>query len=59
MTRKHYIAFAKLISQARSKHDCGDCCDEGLRGLAIELADVLAHDNPRFNRSKFLAACSP
>ena len=55
MTRKDYIAIAKVISNAPS-----DTPDEDAIRAAIAhgLADHMEQDNPNFNRSKFIEACS-
>ena len=55
MTRKDYVAIAKVISSVPS-----DTPDEGAIRAAIahELADYMEYDNPNFNRSKFIEACS-
>ena len=51
MTRKDYIKIAKVISTAWvANQDFRD-------SIANDFADMLAQDNPRFNRSKFLTAC--
>lgn len=46
MSRKDYVRFAALFN--------GRAFVE--RSLVEEFADILAEDNPRFDRSKFLAA---
>lgn len=57
MTRKDYILIAAALKAAkiptlgtiryREQHDA----------IAIELANVLGGDNPRFDRQRFLVAC--
>jgi hypothetical protein len=49
MTRKDYVAIAAAIARAQLNQDCqmvADC-----------IADVMARDNPRFDRARFLKAC--
>ena len=59
MTTKDYIALAQAFSNAMIE-TLSD--DTGLRrgGIALaaqSVAGVLATDNPRFDRARFLAAC--
>jgi len=63
MTRKDYIALAAAFMAARrdviDKEPAGcrtDMCD-GIALAAEHVADVLARDNARFDRARFLAAC--
>lgn len=58
MTKKDYIAIAKVISDERNHPASGSkaaqvTCDR----LAHRFADMLASDNPRFDRARFLQAC--
>jgi hypothetical protein len=61
MTRKDYI----LIAAALNDTLLIDCPSveflNGAKAAAISasqrIADALAHDNPRFDRARFLAAC--
>jgi hypothetical protein len=56
-TRQHYQAIADVVTV---RADCG-CADMFTRAertqLAEKLADMFAHDNPRFDRDRFLTAC--
>lgn len=56
MTRKHYRAIAEVIRQTA---DNSPTFMERarVREIAEGLASVLAADNPRFQRSRFLEAC--
>ena len=65
MTRKDFIAIAAVIRRHRKANlEMGDpgsllyllATD---KKLSIDLADVLAKSNPRFDRERFLAACDP
>ena len=55
MTRKDYVAIAKVISHAPSDTPAED---EIRATIAHGLADHMEQDNPNFNRSKFIEACS-
>ena len=50
MTRKDYVKLAEIVAEVP-----GQGC--GPDWLAHRLADMLAADNPRFDRARFLAAC--
>lgn len=63
MTRKDYVAIAGAIAAARRditgkepKESHADMLD-GASLSAEHIADVMARDNPRFNRARFLKAC--
>ena len=52
MTRKDYVAIAAAI-----KDTPNNCGTETMRyRIAFAIADVMARDNPRFDRARFLAA---
>jgi hypothetical protein len=58
MTRKDYVAIAAALNACRYHPDDGAetdwaCCDIHARAIA----DVMARDNPRFDRARFLKAC--
>lgn len=53
MSRKDYEAIAE---QFRTEREVGGEAPT-LDRLAYRIADVLAQDNERFNRARFLAAC--
>ena len=63
MTRKDYVAIAKVINDAQHTpgalmpHDV-KVADEMRSFIAHGLADYMEYDNPNFNRSKFIEACS-
>ena len=63
MTRKDYIAIAKVINDAQHTpgalmpHDV-EVADEMRAFIAHGLADYMEQDNPNFNRSKFIEASS-
>ena len=53
MTRKDYVAIAAAIKDAGERFNM----DGAGNYLAHQLAALLARDNPRFDRARFLAAC--
>ena len=67
MTRKDYVAIAKVINELQPKVFRGltiihatkaEVLDETRAAIAHGLADYMEYDNPNFNRSKFIEACS-
>ena len=59
MTRKDYIALAAII---KNNHDVKIISPNNFRfviksDFINDLTAYLQKDNPRFNRSKFIAAC--
>lgn len=56
MTRKDYIAIAAALVRASAASET-DNQRRGVQRSALCIADVMAADNPRFDRAKFLAAC--
>lgn len=58
MSKKDYQAIARAIYAAREDMLPRDSTAEDVRMfIASELADVLAADNPRFDRARFVEAC--
>lgn len=64
MTRKDYQLIAASVHRSMQAHGIGNKStrevaggDKALRLVATDLAASLAHDNPRFDRARFLAAC--
>lgn len=61
MTRKHFQAIAAAVQAARAAQlDVGGdptTVNVTLDRVAGELATVCRAENPRFDRSKFMAAC--
>ena len=63
MTRKDYIAIAAAIKATRERAGgfvTGDKVapyQRGAAAVALELAHIMAMDNPHFDCSRFLAAC--
>jgi len=60
MTRKDYIAVAKIVAAARVCYNVtavpqyGDIVDY----FETELADLFVADSSRFDRARFVAACN-
>lgn len=48
MTRKHYEAIAAILFNHYCRHN---------KTLIEQLADYFEQDNPKFQRTRFLAAC--
>ena len=68
MTKKDYIKLAGVIRQAHEDVGALRPLDEdraalrrveGVARLQYLIADVLAADNPRFDRERFVEACEP
>ncbi len=63
MTRKDYVKFAEMFAslddgQQTSVTVSGTIGREGMLDLIVfRTADILASDNPRFDRDQFFAAC--
>ena len=57
MTRRDYLAMAAAINEDRARFDEDGACRFGVESAAKALAEVLAANNPRFDRERFLAAC--
>lgn len=61
---RHYQAVADIIHDAVNNMEQPDTREVFLNGknagieeIANNLADMFAHDNERFNRATFMAAC--
>jgi hypothetical protein len=54
MTRKDYVMIAEVLKKFVG--DMGDVIDRDQ--ICLDLADAFALDNPRFDRDRFLVACS-
>jgi hypothetical protein len=57
MTRKDYVQFARLFAGWLATSPPGTVAHGTLSGFAQDFADMLARDNPRFDRARFMAAC--
>lgn len=56
MTRKDYVAIAQAFKLAHVPNASAET-QASLFELAGRLANILALDNPRFDRERFLVAC--
>lgn len=57
MTRKHYEMIAEILKAARSnKVPAQATLDATVDFIAVELADKMAQENPRFDKARFLKA---
>lgn len=58
MTRKDYVAIAEAIARAARFYGADELANGrvAVRNVAVYVADVLAADNPRFDRGRFLMA---
>ena len=64
MTKKDYELIAEAIKQCAWFYGCGipliaelRTPESVLRGVAMELVESLAADNPRFDQERFMAVC--
>jgi hypothetical protein len=61
MTRKDYVALAQAINTSTRHQPTDGAFAEGWHAGVVavreNIADALAADNARFDRSRFLAAC--
>lgn len=58
MTRKDYYALADAIATTRIDYEYNPDALSGVSYVTRKIADVLAADNPRFDRARFFAACN-
>jgi hypothetical protein len=56
MTKKDYIAIAAALKQTLRYCET-DYQRRGVQRASLTLADMLAADNPLFDRARFLDAC--
>ena len=63
MTKKDYIAFAKIVSDWRTHYSKNGITHfepgEVLERITVQMAEIFEKDNSRFNREKFFTACMP
>lgn len=55
--RRHYIAIAEVFAEVRADQQMPLFELTALNSVIARTANLLARDNPRFDRSKFLTAC--
>lgn len=61
MTRRDYVLLATAIANAMSECKAGTIISNDALGVARArdyIADALERDNPRFDRARFIAACT-
>lgn len=56
MSRKDFELIAASLNSSKPPGDTGDRLHQW-EAICFGLAGALAHSNPRFDRSRFLAAC--
>lgn len=56
MSRKDYVAIAAAIRAEYKAVSDGPALQRSVERVAERIANVLAADNPRFDRDRFLAA---
>lgn len=57
MTRKDYVAIAGAIALAKTTNPQSKGHQIAVADVAVLIAGVMANDNPRFDRARFLKAC--
>jgi len=57
MTKKDYIKIAAVLKAESIRHGIALNKYSAVRDMAIEFCTMLAQDNPRFDRARFLSAC--
>ena len=61
MTRKDYVLIAQIVASGinyEKNFNNNSDAQKALEALAITFSDVLAIENPRFDRARFLEACA-
>ena len=56
MTRKHYRAIAGVISKVLTDKAQDEGKPDQVTAIVWGIADIMAKDNPLFNRDKFILA---
>ena len=57
MTKKDYVAIAAVLNNFAVPSQYTVQQSDVVQAIADRLADVFQRDNPRLDRSRFLAAC--
>lgn len=55
MTKKHYTAVAKAINNVMWQTDTDPAT---VAYIIAALSDIFADDNPRFDKNRFMQACT-
>lgn len=56
MSRKHYVQLAAIIKAGLDTAALRGADPQPVHDIARDLASMLKHDNPNFDRARFLAA---
>ena len=57
MTKRHFVALAKLLKDEFQKHkDCGQHCQDACHALLKEMQLVCWQSNPKFDTKRFREA---
>jgi len=65
MQRRHFELIAASIARSRQASSIGGTAAKkaaaanAIRLVAIDLSVSLAHENPNFDKERFLTACGP
>jgi len=59
MTKKDYIAIAAVINRVHQAFDWDPAAQDAITSITDGLCRMLATDNPRFDRDRFMKACQP
>ena len=57
LTRKDYVLIARAVNDARNASERELAERDGIDAAVEYIADALATDNPRFDRTMFMLAC--
>ena len=58
MTKKDYVRFAEMIRFELWLRE-PEITPRVRSWITVKIADIFAHDSPRFDRDKFYADCEP
>lgn len=58
MTRRDFTGIAESIARCLDAQRAYPHAREAVIGVALDLANLFARLNPRFNRERFLKACN-
>ena len=57
MSKKDFELIARVLRAMRQRYDADPMCRGVVDDVAVAFGDVLLTTNPRFDRSRFMAAC--
>jgi hypothetical protein len=58
MTKKNYIAIAKIINEVNKRCEWTAEAESVLHAIRSNLSQYFQEDNPAFDRNRFLEACT-